>query len=78
MTENCPCEAVRELKEIVARHDRQLCRDYTEFAEIQKDLQYIKENLDKKSKLGMTTVAAVIQTVCTLILTVLMSRMGFS
>lgn len=77
MAENCPCEAVRELKEIVSRHDRQLCRDNTEFAEIQKDLQYIRENLDKKNKIGMTTVSAIIQAICTIIVTLTVSRLGF-
>lgn len=76
MAENCPCEAVRELKEIVSRHDRQLNNDHTEFAEIQKDLQYIKETLDKKSKLNLTTVTAIIQAVCTLAVTLLAARLS--
>ncbi len=75
MADNCPCEAVRELKLIVERHDRQLNNDHTEFAEIQKDLQYIKESLDKKSRLNMTTVTAIIQAVCTLVVTVIAAQL---
>lgn len=76
MADNCPCEAVRELKKIVERHDRQLNNDHTEFAEIQKDLQYIKERLDKKSRLNMATVTAVIQAVCTLVVTVIAANLS--
>ncbi len=76
MSDNCPCEAVRELKTIVERHDRQLNNDHTEFAEIQKDLQYIKESLDKKSRLNMTTVTAVIQALCTLAVMIIATKLG--
>ncbi|MBE6716747.1 MAG: hypothetical protein E7573_07490 [Ruminococcaceae bacterium] len=76
MSDNCPCEAVRELKTIVERHDRQLNKDHTEFAEIQKDLQYIKESLDKKSRLNMTTVTAVIQALCTLAVMIIAAKLG--
>lgn len=76
MSDNCPCEAVRELKTIVERHDRQLNNDHTEFAEIQKDLQYIKESLDKKSRLNMTTVTAVIQALCTLAVMIIAAKLG--
>ncbi len=78
MDENCPCLAVRELKETVARHDRQLNRDHTEFAEIRKDLQYIKESLDKKSRLNVTTVTCIMQAVCTLVAAAVAAKMGFS
>lgn len=76
MADNCPCEAVRELKKIVERHDRQLNNDHTEFAEIQKDLQYIKETLDKKSRFNTNTIVSVIQAVCTLLVTVIAAKLG--
>ncbi|MBR3767937.1 MAG: hypothetical protein IKL10_06835 [Clostridia bacterium] len=76
MADNCPCEAVRELKEIVSRHDRQLSNDHTEFAEIQKDLQYIKESLDKRSRINMNTLTAVIQAACTLLVTIIAAKLG--
>ncbi len=78
MAEGCPCEAVKELKTIVERHDRQLNRDHTEFAEIQKDLQYIKERLDAKNRLNTSTLTAVFQAVCTLLVTIIAARLGFS
>ncbi len=78
MSDNCPCEAVRELKAIVERHDRQLSRDHTEFAEIQKDLQYIKERLDNKGRINTAAITAVIQAVCTLLVTIIAARLGFS
>lgn len=38
---NCPCEAVRELKEIVAQHSEQLNRGNTQFAVINTKLNMV-------------------------------------
>ncbi|MBQ9946647.1 MAG: hypothetical protein IJO68_09010 [Clostridia bacterium] len=78
MTEHCPCDTVRELKETVLRHDRQLSRDHTEFAEIQKDLQYIREMLDRKNRFNASAVSSLIQALCTLAVTLIAAKMGFS
>ena len=39
--ENCPCEAVRELKSIVERHEEQLHRGATNFAVINTKLNIL-------------------------------------
>ena len=77
MNDNCPCDAVKELKVIVERHDRQLNSDHTQFAEIQKDIHYIKEALDKKGRMNMATFSSIVQAVCTLLVGLIAAKMGF-
>lgn len=60
------------------RIQKELSAGSTNFAEIQKDLQYIKDRLDKKSKLNMATVTAVIQAVCTVLVAFVAARLGLS
>lgn len=57
---------------------KELCDGSTSFAEIHKDLQYIKDRLDKKSKINSVTVTAIIQAVCTLIVAIIATRLGIS
>ena len=40
--ENCPCDAVRELKEMVMQHDAELKKGAVNFALIKQDLEYNK------------------------------------
>lgn len=80
--ENCPCEAVRELKKIVERHEQQLATGATSFALIKQDLEHIKgaieQAVEKKSKFNATIVANAINVVLTIILTWLVSKLGIS
>ena len=46
--ENCPCDAVRELKEIVARHDGAINESVTSRALINQKLDMILESSAKK------------------------------
>lgn len=67
---------VKECSECREKIQRELSAGTTNFAEIRKDLQYIKDRLDKKSKFNMTAVTAVIQAICTLLVTIIAAKLG--
>ncbi len=69
--------SVKECNACRSKIQRELSAGSTNFAEIQKDLQYIKDRLDKKNKLSMTTVTAVIQALCTVLVAFVAARLGF-
>lgn len=58
--EGCPCEAVREIKDLVMRHERQLNEGDKNFALIKQDLDYIKGRLDEKKRFGSGIAASII------------------
>ena len=66
----------RECSECTAKIRRELAEGNTAFATIRQDLQYIKEKIDKKSKLNVSVVMSVIQALCTLAVTVIAARLG--
>lgn len=78
--EGCPCEAVKELKFLVERHERQLNEGETSFALIKKDLDYIKERLDEKKKfnsgIAASIIAAAVSGILMLILGFVAAKMG--
>ena len=65
----------RECSECTARIRKELAEGNTAFATIRQDLQYIKEKIDKKSKLNISVIMAVIQAICTLAVTLIAARM---
>lgn len=65
----------RECSECTAKIRNELAEGSTAFATIRQDLQYIKDRLDKKSRFNLSTLSIIIQSVCTLIMTVLASRL---
>lgn len=72
-------ETFMSVKECNACRDkiqRELSAGSTNFAEIQKDLQYIKDRLDKKSKFSSATISSIIQAVCTLLVAIIAARLG--
>ncbi len=69
---------VKECNECRGRIHRELSRGSTSFAEIHKDLQYIKDRLDKKSRFNLNTASGIIQAVCTLIVALIAARLGIS
>lgn len=68
----------KECSECTRQIREELADGTTAFATIRQDLQYIKDSLDKKSRLNMTTVTAVIQAVCTLLVAVIAARLGIN
>lgn len=66
----------KECSECTARIRRELAQGETSFATIKQDLQYIREKIDKKSKFNAVTVTAIIQAVCTLIVTLIAARLS--
>lgn len=74
-------ETFMSVKECNACRDkiqRELSAGSTNFAEIQKDLQYIKDRIDKKSRFNSATASSIIQAVCTLLVAIIAARMGIS
>lgn len=55
---------------------QELSQGSTNFAEIQMDLQYIKDRLDNKSRFNSSTVSSIIQAVCTLLVALIAARLG--
>ncbi len=68
----------KECGECTARIRNELAEGSTAFATIRQDLEYIKNSLDKKSRLNVTTVSAVIQALCTLFLSIIAAKLGIS
>lgn len=58
--EGCPCEAVKELKVLVERHEEKLNEGNINFALIKQDLDYIKGRLDEKKRFGSGIAASII------------------
>lgn len=75
--ETCPCDAVRDLKVIVERHDRLLNEQTTQNALIQQDLGYIKAKLDKKERFNTQTLSSIVQAVCSILLAFVAAKIGF-
>ncbi len=80
MNEECQkepmCDALRELKKQVERHEKQINESDVSFALIKQDLEYIKSSLDKKSRFNTTAVTMALQAVCTLIMTAIAGYLG--
>ena len=80
--ENCPCDAVRELKKIVERHEQQLNTGATSFALIKQDLEHIKgtieQAVEKKSRFNASVATTAINVVLTILLTWLAVKLGIS
>ena len=65
----------RECSECTAKIRNELAEGSTAFATIRQDLQYIKDRLDKKSRFNLNTISIIIQSVCTLIMTILAAKL---
>lgn len=65
----------RECSECTAKIRNELAEGSTAFATIRQDLQYIKDRLDKKSRFNLNTLSIIIQSVCTLIMTILAAKL---
>lgn len=65
----------RECSECTAKIRNELAEGSTAFATIRQDLQYIKDRLDKKSRFNLNTLSILIQSVCTLIMTILAAKL---
>lgn len=83
--ENCPCDAVtelkdtvRELKAITCEHERKLADGNTNFALIKQDLEYIKGNLDGKKKFNVGILSSILQIILTIILGFLAVKLGIA
>lgn len=72
------CDALRELKKQVERHEKQINESDVSFALIKQDLEYIKSSLDKKSRFNANAVTMILQAVCTLIMTALAGYIGLN
>lgn len=76
----CPCDAVKEIKEMVLRHDEELKSGAINFALIKQDLEYIKGNLDgaKKNKLTIENgvIIAIVSAVLSFLASVLLAKFG--
>lgn len=78
MNENCPCDAVKEIRNTVERHELQLSKSETDSALIQQDLGYIKARLDEKKKFNSQTAANIIQAVCSLLIAAAAAKLGLN
>ena len=76
--DTCPCEAVRELKKIVERHERELALGSTSFALIKQDLEHIKSALEKKDRFNTGLLSNIANIILTILLGYLAVRMGIS
>ena len=65
----------RECSECTAKIRNELAEGSTAFATIRQDLQYIKDRLDKKSKFNLNTISIIIQSLCTLLMTIIASKL---
>ncbi len=68
MENNCPCEAVKHLQTIVEDHEKRLAEGNTNFALICRDLQYIREKIEKKDKFNGNILLYIIQSIVTILL----------
>lgn len=74
--EGCPCDAVRDLKLIAERHDKQINEQMTQNALIQQSLGYIQAKLDKKERFNSQTAASIVQIVCSIVLGAIAVKLG--
>ena len=65
----------RECSDCTAKIRNELAEGSTAFATIRQDLQYIKDRLDKKSKFNLNTISIIIQSLCTLLMTIIASKL---
>ena len=65
----------RECSECTAKIRNELAEGSTAFATIRQDLQYIKDRLDKKSRFNLNTISIIIQSLCTLLMTIIASKL---
>ena len=76
--ENCPCEAVRDLKKIVERHEQQLATGATSFALIKQDLEHIKQAVEKKSRFNANIATTAINVIISILLSWIAIKLGIS
>ena len=76
MENSCPCEAVKHLQKIVDDHEKRLADGTTNFALIQRDLQYIREKIEKRDKFNGNIVLYIIQSILTIILGFVAVKLG--
>lgn len=80
--ENCPCEAVRDLKKIVERHEQQLATGATSFALIKQDLEHIKgtieQAVEKKSRFNANIATTAINVIISILLSWIAIKLGLS
>lgn len=69
---------VKECSECRGKIQQELSAGTTNFAEIRKDLQYIKDRIDRKNRFNSNTVSSIIQAVCTLLVAVIAARLGYN
>lgn len=74
--ESCPCEAVRELKKIVERHEHELALGTTSFALIKQDLEHIKTAIEKKDRFNTGIFSNIINIILTILLGFIAVKIG--
>lgn len=72
----CPCEAVRELKKTVERHEHELALGSTSFALIKQDLEHIKAAVEKKDRFGANLLSSIVNIILSLVLGWFAIRLG--
>lgn len=72
----CPCEAVRELKKIVERHEHELALGSTSFALIKQDLEHIKTALEKKDRFNTNILSSVANIILSILLGFVAVKVG--
>ena len=78
MNEGCPCDAVKEIRNTVERHESHLSKSERDSALIQQDLGYIKARLDEKKKFNLQTAANIIQALCSLLIALAAAKLGLN
>lgn len=77
---DCPCDAVKELKEIVARHDKAISESVTSRALINQKLDFlIEQNNDRKknsSSIGNGVAVAVVSAVLSFLVSLMLYKFG--
>ena len=76
--DTCPCEAVRELKTIVERHERELALGTTSFALIKQDLEHIKTALEKKDRFNTNILSNIVNIILSILLGFIAIKMGLT
>ena len=74
--DTCPCEAVRELKKIVERHERELALGTTSFALIKQDLEHIKTALEKKDRFNTNILSNIVNIILSILLGFIAVKVG--
>lgn len=74
--DTCPCEAVRELKKIVERHERELALGTTSFALIKQDLEHIKTALEKKDRFNTGILSNIVNIILSILLGFIAVKLG--